>query len=258
MTATQQLHVALEKSRLGETTADLKLLHLLSSRDYTSDPKDFAFEQRDRRVAEILIAYSLLNLDRSQWLKLGLSVDTVSLRLAGCQTSLDRWKPHVSCSLVTTDDDEDENAAVLSFGLLLMEMQAERRAEYDSRKDKDWETDKPSKHIMLSRILGQWTACVDDQYKEIAAACLDFRELSEKFYDPSVTQEKRRTAAMYKYILAPLYRLVTGRFEAITLLFDKFPRSASRPFMSAHHTGQTTPGFGLKLFDDETHNSHNP
>lgn len=270
LTTSQQMHIAFnqdaiwddenhdtEASHLSESVTDPTLHELLLPRCHNSNSDVAEFEQRDRRVVELLIAYSLLNLDNSRWVKLGLTVDTVSLRVTETLNSLERWKPHVSCSLASLDGKDDENVAVLSFGLLLMEMEAKRLAE-PKEEDAEWGSDRPSRDSMLKRVLEEWTGYVEDGYKDIATACLLFRQLSEKFYDPSLTQEKRRAAAMYRYILAPLYRLVTSGFRAASELFGELPRSAPSPSIPAPRTGQLASSSGLELFDGKEMTTPDP
>lgn len=246
-----------ETSCLPESMTDPTLHELLFPKHHNSSSYLAELEQRDRRVVELLIACSLLNLDKSRWVKLGFTVDTVSLRVTDTLNSLERWKPHVSCSLASLDGEDDENVAVLSFGLLLMEMEAKRLAKPEEE-DTEWGSDRPSRDSMLKRVLEEWTGNVDDGYKDIATACLLFRQLSEKFYDPLLEQEQRRTAAMYKYILAPLYRLVTSSFRASSELFGEFPRSAPSPSLPAPRTGQPASSSGLELFDGKETTTPDP
>ncbi|KAF2106155.1 hypothetical protein BDV96DRAFT_339008 [Lophiotrema nucula] len=265
LAGSQQIRVAFNQGTLSDDDsydADMSQSHdgitettlhdMLTTSDHSSGEAVTYFEDGDRRIVQLLIAFSLVNLDKSNWIKEGLSVKDVSLRASETSSTLKRWMPYLSCSLPSLNAEQDENMAVLSFGLLLMEMEAKEIAD-PKEEDQEWGSNKTSKDSMLKRILGEWTK-VDDEYKNIAAACLYFRELSEKFYDPSLLPEHFRTAAMYRYVVAPLYRLVTSRVNAASQLFGKFPEPMMRRQAPLSRISRPTSGSRLQLlFDgDET------
>jgi hypothetical protein len=214
---------------------------------------------QEKRIIELLVANSLFNLDTSHWIRTGLDIDKISVRVVKTASDLlARWKPHIACSLPTSDDEDDENAAVLSFGLLLMEMEADRAAEV-KEEDKDWDNGGVSRDSILKRILGEWADNVEDDYKDIATACLLFRQLSEKFYDPQLRQDTKRTGAIYKYILAPLFRVVAGKFRKTRELFPGVPQSVwNRSVLNDHILGRHTSAPDLTLFDGCEVAKHTP
>ncbi|KAI2615063.1 hypothetical protein GGR54DRAFT_632365 [Hypoxylon sp. NC1633] len=228
---------------------DLTLHELIFPTHQDANPEALKLKAQEKKTLEFLVACSLLNLDTSHWVRLGLDIDRISVRLAREASNLLRWKPHITSSLQTVDGEDDENAAVLSFGLLIMEIEANRVAK-PKEEDKDWDRDGFSRDSILKRILGEWADDVEDNYKNIATACLLFRQLSERFYDPLLTQDTKRTGAIYKYILAPLFRLVTGRFHKIRDLFPGIPESTySRLPSSDHNLGHPTSTSDMIIFD---------
>lgn len=205
---------------------------------------------QEKKILELLIGCSLFNLDASHWIRLGLDTARISVRVAReASDLLARWKPYITCPLRSMEDEDDENAAVLSFGLLLMEMEANQLAE-PKKEDEIWGGSGISRDSMLKRILRDWADNVDDDYKDIATACLLFRQLSERFYDPLLTQDTKRTGAIYKYILAPLFRLVTPRFRKSLQLFAGIPNSVrSRAGAGNESSRLSTSASHLTLFD---------
>lgn len=230
---------------------DPTLRELILRRRHNVNLEDFELKAQEKRILELLVACSLLNLDTSHWIRLGLDMDKISVHVEKTASDLlTRWKPHITCSLQTVDDEDDENSVVLSFGLLLMEMEANRAVEPTER-DKDWDSRGGiSQDSMLRRILEEWADDVEDDYKDIATSCLLFRQLAERFYDPLLTQDTKRTGAIYKYILAPLLRLVTRKFRKLPQLFSNIPKSAWSHSASINHSfGQPTSTSDLVLFD---------
>ena len=119
--------------------------------------------------------------------------------------------------------------------------------------DTDWDTRVPSQSSILHRVLTKdWKKKLDDGYKQIGMACLQFRELAEKFYDPALRGDMKRTAAIYKYILAPLYQLILQRYNSASLHSKAFPDPFKNP--SAPYSRWSGPGrgSGLVLFDDSS------
>jgi hypothetical protein len=219
------------------------------------------FEPEDHMIVEVLLACSLFHLNTSHWLRGGWDVDNI-LMLASprAQNPLKRWRPHITCSLELPPGSRgDDSDYILSFGLLIMEMEAKRKAS-PTDEDKDWLTGLPSKDSMLKRVLKDWKRKLEDDYQKIGTACLLFRELAEKFYHPALEEDMKRTAAIYRYILVPLYQLITRRYRSASLLFNDFPRppeSSSAPYL---RPSQPRWGSPLILFDDSKSDSnwHNP
>ncbi|CAI7622907.1 unnamed protein product [Penicillium pancosmium] len=231
--------------------SDRKLtLHELILPTHQEPSPVFKLKAQEKKTLELLIACSLFNLDASHWTRFGLGIDTISVRVAReASNLLLRCKPHINSALQTADDEDDENAAVLSFGLLIMEMEANRVAN-PIKEDENWGTDGISRDSILKRILGEWADDVEDDYKDIATSCLLFRPLAAKFYDPLLTQDMKRTGAIYKYILAPLFRLVIQKFRKSQDLFPGIPKSTySRSASNDHNLRHPTPTSDMILFD---------
>lgn len=213
------------------------------------------FLEEDQKIVELLVASSLLNLNASAWLRADFNIKNILLLAAPAVNR--RWKPHVECSLTLTDSQDEVHDAILSFGILLMEIEAKKLVR-PKTVDRNWETGLPSKDTMLKRTIEEWNRAVGDRYRHVAMACLRFRELSARFYDPhpGLTQEMKNIAAIYKYILAPLYRVITTQYSKISTMFSSFPNSlhgssTTRPHQLTHPVSS----LALHLFDgSETHN----
>ncbi|KAI1330204.1 hypothetical protein F5Y16DRAFT_31262 [Xylariaceae sp. FL0255] len=218
-----------------------------------SESKVPEFVEEDKKIIELLVASSLLNLNASTWLSADLNIEKI---LVLATPALDRrWKPHFQCSLKPADPKDEVHDAILSFGLLLMEIEAKKPVR-PKTVDQDWETGLTSKDIMLKRILVEWNRAVSDGYRHVATACLRFRELSAKFYNPAITQDMKSIAAVYKYILAPLHRLITTQHSRISALFNGLPNSLRNSSIAGYqHLDRPTSSPSLLLFDgSETYN----
>ncbi|KAK1243094.1 hypothetical protein MKX07_003722 [Trichoderma sp. CBMAI-0711] len=112
------------------------------------------FEPVDEEIVELLLASSLFHLNASHWLRGGLDMDRVLIfGTPNNSDLLKRWRPYVACSFRDTSEMEDaEDEDILSFGLLIMEMEAKRRLKPRDT-DIDWITGLPSKDSMLKRAL---------------------------------------------------------------------------------------------------------
>ncbi|OBT39280.1 hypothetical protein VE00_10597 [Pseudogymnoascus sp. WSF 3629] len=218
------------------------------------------FEDEDHKIVELLFACSLLHLN-SHWLQAGWDMESILIHagVPGSQNPLQRWKPYITCSLGSSSVvQHDDNQDILSLGLLIMEMEAKQRVE-PTENDKDWVSGELSRDSMLKRALtdSKWGDKLGPGYKQIIEACLRFRELLEKFYDPVLTTDMKRTAAIYKYILAPLHRVITQtpRFSRTSLCSYGFPDPPdSSSATNYRHSGQKY-GSDLVLFDDSTWHS---
>ncbi|KFA48129.1 hypothetical protein S40293_10226 [Stachybotrys chartarum IBT 40293] len=210
------------------------------------------FVEEDQKVVELLVASSLLNLNTSAWMRADMNIKTILLEHSPSRGR--RWKPLVTCHLQSTAFDGNVHDAILSFGLLLMEMERKKTAKPKDT-DMDWETGLPSKDSILKRIIEEWSRSVSDGYRHVATACLQFRELSAMLYDPALDPKMKQTAAIYKYILAPLHRLITQQHSKISRMFNEFPGALQSPEASRSSSLRLpirSPG--LVLFDGvDTH-----
>jgi hypothetical protein len=208
------------------------------------------FEPEDEKIIELLLASSLFHLNASHWLRSGLAIDQVMIYGSPQNHDLlKRWRPYIACSLQNASETEEaENEAVLSFGLLVMEMEAKRRIK-PIAEDEDWETGLPSKDSMLKRALASWKRRLDSNYQQIGEACLNFCELVERFSHPSLKDDMKRTAAIYRYILSPLHQIITQRYCSTSILFKGFPQAAKLSQLPSASLSQSGP---LIWFDDST------
>lgn len=209
------------------------------------------FEPEDQKIVELLLACSLFHLNANNWLRGGWDMDNVLiLATPRAQDPLKRWRPHIACSLESSLEFRvDDNNDILSFGLLMMEIEAKRKVKPEDE-DKDWVTGLPSKDSMLKRALADWKRRLEDGYQQIGRACLRFRELAERIYHPALTEDMKRTAAIYRYILVPLYQLIAQRYCSASLLFKGFPRPPESSLAPYHRPSQPSWGSQLILFDD--------
>lgn len=197
-------------------------------------------EAQDKTELQFLIACSLLNPDGSRWIQLGLHGDRISLRGAKEDSDVSKcWKPHLNCTLSAPSNEEDENLAILSFGILLMEIEAGRvTPRIEPGGDRLCNT--LSLRGILSRILQEWVGAVEDSYRSITNACHHFGEDVETFYDPSIDGRTRRTGAIYKNIVASLFRLASQRFSNSLQRMNGFPLSAKSYPASKNNTSPSS------------------
>jgi hypothetical protein len=222
------------------------------------------FEPEDCKMVELLLSCSLLHLNTSDWLQADWDMESIHIypALPRAQDPLKRWNPYITCSLESPSSPfvrRDEHQDILSFGLLIMQMEAKLKIE-PTENDNDWETGEPSRDSMLKRVLtdSSWRGKVEDGYKQIVMACLHFRELLEKFYHPRLTADMKRTAAIYKYILAPMHNLVTQKFGSTSLYSYGFPPPPE--ISSARHICRSDQAHTseMVLFDDSSTTWHSP
>lgn len=175
------------------------------------DPQYPELETNAKAELQFLIACSLLKLDGSYWTQSGLNGDKILLRAAKRAYNLSKfWKPHIACTLLVPSTEEDENLAISSFGLLLMEIETGKVApqiETSGSSDNKAFTTRQA----LEWTLKEWAREVNPGYISISKACLRFSKDFETFYDPQIDgfdNRSKRAAAIYKYIVAPLFRVL--------------------------------------------------
>ncbi|KAI0098771.1 hypothetical protein GGR51DRAFT_423139 [Nemania sp. FL0031] len=206
--------------------------------------------RQEKGVVQLLLACSLLCLYKSNWVQMGFDTNAISVPVGKTGSDgLARWRPHISCSLETVDRRGNMDDAVLSFGMLLMEMEAGKAAE-PTEEDRDWSRERFSQDSTLKRILKEWRGDVQDGYRAVATRCLKFSEKADGHHDPGLKAESQRIGAIYSYILAPLCYVVGQNFKDTPKLFNTIPNTAwDQPFPNNH--GASLPWFTseITLFD---------
>jgi hypothetical protein len=220
--------------------------------------EDHFLPPKDERLVELLLALSLLHLHANHWLQENWQLDNVWLHYSALgSTAREQWRPYLSWSLRQSGDiaDTNDNAEdkILSFGLLMMELGLKKKF-YPSEEDIDWETSQPSKRMMLQRALKTGERILDDGYRQIGDACIRFQELAEELYHPALKGKQKHTAAIYKYILVPLWLQIQNSFRDISSQFEGFP-AQRESYLGVHDVApnpirRQAPS-KMILFDDE-------
>ncbi|KAL7899899.1 peptidase S8/S53 domain-containing protein [Trichoderma sp. TUCIM 5745] len=219
------------------------------------NPQYSKLEPHHKTELQFLIACSLLNLDGSHWIQSGLHGNTISL-CAAQRTSdfLEFWQPYTTCILSAQNTEADENLAILSFGILLVETEAGEIASQIERGG-NHNHNAEALRCILERTLREGAEGVGVSYKNIAGACLHFATHFETFYDPLIDGSDRRTkrsGAIYKYIVAPLFRLCTQRFQNVDISQPRtigFPLSAKRYSVPKNESSPRRPATNAAFFD---------
>ncbi|KAM0521322.1 hypothetical protein ACHAPE_002802 [Trichoderma viride] len=236
---------------LGPTLRDLTIRPGLRE-----NPQHPELRPHHKTELQFLIACSLLNLDGSHWIQSGLHGNNISL-CAAQRTSdfLEFWEPYTTCILSVLCTEEDENLAILSFGLLLMETEAGKIAS-QIETGGNYNYNAETLRRILERTLKEAEG-VGVSYKNIADACLHFSTHLETFYDPLLDGYDRRTkraGAIYKYIVAPLFRLCIQKFQIVGNSLPRtngFPLSALSYSASKNDTSSSRrPVTNAAFFDD--------
>jgi hypothetical protein len=243
---TGSLQSGLKEERLSELATSMKL------------SRDFDFYPRDKKFVELQLAFSLFYLHSNQLLRGPWDLDKIDIQgSASSSHSYDHWRPLLSCHLNQVQDEHDgDDDKIVSFGLLMAEIGAGDRLTAIPA-DNDWETGLPSKRLMLRRALDKWERVLEDAYKSIGNACLQLAEFSEGLYNAELSMNQKRTAAIYRHILAPLYVHVRNNFQDVSRLFQGFPRQERQALRQANANGQGVP-VKVKLFDGSKRTYHDP
>ncbi|CAM1505661.1 Fc.00g112980.m01.CDS01 [Cosmosporella sp. VM-42] len=215
------------------------------------DDQSAEFEPEDSKIVEAILACALFYLHDSYWVQQGWNLDHILVGVLPESSELpSRWIPQVPCTLeVSSGVGGNAEGEILSFGILMMEMEAKRRVKL-SPDDIDYETGTYSKDLVLERILAEWKRKLGKGYLQVGRACLNFRQLAEKIYHPDLTGEQKCLAAIYKHILSPLLSLLTKDYSDASHLFVGLPHSDISPQVQPSTAGQVADTSGLALFDD--------
>lgn len=171
-----------------------------------------------RKLIVVLLAASLCQLSKSPWIAQQLGTHTVFVPSPDSDAPLDQWCPRIGCTLIKQDYAEMSSEDIAAFGVLVLELEANRKAEW-APEDFDFETGKPSNHVRLLRILTAWEDFICDDYREIGWACARFAKLVECLDQPIET-DRKALAIIYKRIYLPLLRHSTTAFGKLKGLFE--------------------------------------
>ncbi|KAF5583569.1 peptidase S8 [Fusarium pseudocircinatum] len=147
---------------------------------------------------------------------------------------------------------DSDNIAAL--GVLIMELEARRKASWTAEEKDEVSKERPN-ISRLNRILEDldWEGDVDDNYREIAKACLEFNSLVNSLDQPRISADRKGLAIIYVKILVPLYdRLVNSFRESANVFADIFNGmlGPGRPLASPV-SKPLAAGERVILFDDE-------
>ncbi|KAF4432615.1 hypothetical protein FACUT_8303 [Fusarium acutatum] len=164
---------------------------------------------------------------------------------------LDQLQLRMPCTLYEgADKNEYRTEAIASFGVLLLELEANEIANWEDD-DKDIEYGTLSNKVRLGRLLREWQEDVTDDYRNVSWACLDFDRLVNGLDNPKVD---RRDAVMYKCIFEPLFKLLIRDFSKTT---SKLFRGVEGPWENILQRSKISPSHFSKtkvskhiLFDD--------
>ncbi|KAF5620258.1 extracellular serine protease [Fusarium sp. NRRL 52700] len=215
--------------------------------------KERRLKAMHRKLASVLLAASVFQLSNSPWIEQHLQLEHVFLPQT-VSKSLKQWYPRIQCTLESKQDRRLQSDNIAALGVLIMELEADRKASWIAE-----ENDEPSREgpniSRLTRLLEDpdWEGDVDDNYRQIAKACLEFNILVDSLDQPLISADRKRLAIIYKKILVPLYdRLVDSFRESANVFADIFDGMLGPRRPLAPPVGKpSVVGEKPILFDDE-------
>jgi hypothetical protein len=222
-----------------------------SDSDSNTDP---TYEDEDNAISQALLACSLLHLHDSNWTKAAWGLDEILVSYAQSgENKLDHWKLFLPCCLgdsinpLGSEISMEDN--IISFGILLMEMETKKKVRISLDKDFDWETGQASRAMLLRRTLEERKRKLTSDYIKIGKRCLELIKLAEKISHPALRDELRVKAAIYRYITHPLI-LKVANDRSISC--DSFYSVATEPTRGEDNqdAGFLDESLSLVLFDD--------
>lgn len=219
----------------GEQSLD----HLLTHKD--------GLTLKYRKLTGVLLAASMFQLSDSPWIKQHLEPECIFVPSPD-NKQLQQWCPRTLCTLVPKKDTRLRRDDIAAFGILVLELEADRKADWIAS-DEDWISGEKSNQVRLARILRTWTDLVSDDYRTVAKACLEFDSLIESLDRADIVPERRDLAIIYKCILEPLFRHFMKSFGNLGPLFNGM-FGPSRSFTAPMNI---SPSITAKrvLFDDD-------
>jgi hypothetical protein len=254
MTETHSIHVAFNSISMWELSPD-NITESGSpipvSGEQSKALDDFLIDRslklKYRKLAGVLLASSLFQLSNSPWIEQYLGPDTIFVPSPD-RTQLHQWCPQVVCTLVPKDNTTLQNDVIAAFGVLILELMADRRAPWKDE-DNDWLSGERSNHVRLARILRTWEDDVSANHREVAKVCLELESIVDSLDHRDIVPDHKSVAVIYKYILEPLFRdFATSFGNALHLL-----ESTVGPWSSLAGPTSLSPSSTAKrvLFDDE-------
>jgi len=190
----------------GEQSLD----HLLTHKD--------GLTLKFRRLTGALIAASMFQLSDSPWIEQHLEPESIFVPPED-NKRIQQWYPRTLCTLVPQKDTGLQGDNIAAFGVLVLELEADRKANWIAD-DEDWLSGEKSNHVRLARVLNSWTDLVSDEYRKIAKSCLDFDVLIESLDHAKIIPERKGLAIIYKCILEPLFHRITTSFGNLAPIFS--------------------------------------
>lgn len=171
-----------------------------------------------RKLASALLAACMFQLSDSPWIDQNLAPESIFVPDTE-SIEVQQWCPRVVCTLVPNISPRQQSDNIAAFGVLMLELETELKAGWEAD-DEDWQTGERSNSVRLARVLDSWKDYINDDYSEIAKACLEFDKLVRTLEHPDIVPERKGLAVIYKYILEPLFRHVVQSFGNLAPIFD--------------------------------------
>lgn len=206
---TMQQRIKAEQHHSQKKSMEQALDQLLADR--------YGLTKKYRKLAEVLLAACVFQLNESPWLEQYLRPDYLYVPPLD-KKRLRQWCPRLLCDLVPQSASGQQSDNIAAFGVLLLELEAHQQAFWTSE-DEDWPSGEPSNSMRLIRILKEWEESVESVYRRVAKACLDFESLVQNLDHEDIEPEKKSIAIIYKCILEPLLEYTLISFPDLSPLF---------------------------------------
>lgn len=191
-----------------------------------------AFTNQSRAEIPVLLAHSMLYLYKTRWFQHLWDMDRLFLWM-GRERLLQDQYPYLACvlsmdeskstarSIFTSDEGNCDPlyryALVLEFGLRLLEIESGRHFPPNLDEDVDPESDEKVTlpFLTLQRALQtlKGKGEVEDDYYDIARACLEFDKNLKKKKLQDVEAGLREWVALHNLIFSPLLQLLAKKFK---------------------------------------------
>lgn len=191
--------------------AAVSMLQLLDQRAIPGETP--ILTKKQKKLVAVNLAKSLFSLLGSQWLQEFWDAERIFfLPTTNTIEARDLEFPQISCTLPSgySDDSplstiEDFYPFVLSFGILLLELELDQKVEITANDESEADELCPASFIALLRTFTLRKDDIDDPYLlQIINSCFDFASRVEAIDHPLFDKELRVRAAILRYILQPL------------------------------------------------------
>ena len=223
----------------------LKKLLEERTRDRTNSHLAPVLPGKKKKILAVVLARALLKLFGSPWLQSPWNAERIFfMHDLSTNEIIDIHHPYISCSLKPNNLDEANMVNfVFAFGILLLELEIDDSISTTIKDEEEADENCPPIYMALLRMFLLRKDDLDDYLVEVINSCLDFSRRVELINHPSLDDDLKPKAAIFRHIVQPLIRRLQAAHSEVSL--EKLdgpqqPAKVNLPTTITRYNGQSS------------------